>query len=111
MSSNVKMLVGKNIKSLLTRDGMRQADLARMLRVSPATVTHWVSGQALPESPYVDAMVDKLGWRVAEIFSDFGEPAERTTVTPKVALEVLAKICGFQPPRLRPYPQTSKSKP
>lgn len=51
--------MGRRIRFLRSRAGIRQIDLARRLGIDPAAVTRWEQGRAAPENP--EAVAKALG--------------------------------------------------
>lgn len=45
---NKYIIIGTKIEALILESGITQADLARSISVSPATVSSWVSGERRP---------------------------------------------------------------
>jgi transcriptional regulator with XRE-family HTH domain len=49
------------LKLHLTAKGMNGSDLARKMKLTPAAVTRWLSGQTTPKAKYVPQLARMLG--------------------------------------------------
>lgn len=64
------MSIGSNIERLLEANGMNQDDLAKALKVSPATVSYWVSDQKVPRMGKIERMAAIFNVLKSEIIDD-----------------------------------------
>lgn len=58
--------MARRIRYLRKRVGIRQAELARRVGISPSAVMRWERGDAAPENP--DAVAAALGMSPAEFY-------------------------------------------
>lgn len=60
-SPKPEKIIGPLIDRWLERSELRKIDLARAVRVSPATVTKWVRGSAYPTLPNLFLIAEAVG--------------------------------------------------
>ncbi len=61
------MSLGSNIKRLREANGMTQEELAKVLGVSPASVSYWESDVKVPRMGAIQKMADRFGVLKSEI--------------------------------------------
>jgi len=66
--------VSKIIDDLRDRGGLKGTDVANIAKVSPATVSRWTAGKALPH-PQTQLVISDLRY-VVDILSEFYTPEE-----------------------------------
>jgi transcriptional regulator with XRE-family HTH domain len=62
--------VARIIEELRSRDGLKATDVANIASVSPATVSRWIAGKALPD-PQTQLVISDLRYvdRLAEFYA------------------------------------------
>ena len=66
--------VARIIEELRSRGGLKVTDVANIASVSPATVSRWIAGKALPD-PQTQLVISDLRY-VVDRLSEFYTPAE-----------------------------------
>jgi transcriptional regulator with XRE-family HTH domain len=66
--------VARIIEELKSRGGLKATDVANIAKVSPATVSRWIAGKALPD-PQTQLVMSDLRY-VVDRLSEFYTPAE-----------------------------------
>jgi transcriptional regulator with XRE-family HTH domain len=67
-------VVARIIEELRSRGGLKETDVANIASVSPATVSRWIAGKALPD-PQTQLVISDLRY-VADRLSEFYTPDE-----------------------------------
>ena len=66
-----------NLRNQLYLKRWSQADLARKMKVSEATVSKWTSGQATPRPKKIDEICNLLGCSKDDLLVDHSKPVEQ----------------------------------
>lgn len=66
--------VARIMEELRSRGGLKATDVANIASVSPATVSHWIAGKALPD-PQTQLVISDLRY-VVDRLSEFYTPDE-----------------------------------
>jgi transcriptional regulator with XRE-family HTH domain len=66
---SIKDIVAKNCKRLLNRS-VNLAEVSRLMRIHPSTISRWKSGDHAPELDKLDRLAEILGVNVSEFFKD-----------------------------------------
>jgi transcriptional regulator with XRE-family HTH domain len=66
--------VARIIEELRSRGGLKETDVANIVSVSPATVSRWIAGKALPD-PQTQLVISDLRY-VVDRLSEFYTPDE-----------------------------------
>lgn len=69
------MSIAERIVTLLERQGKRQSDLARFLRVRPTTVSEWVHGKREPSGAHYERVADFFGVSIDYLVTGREAPA------------------------------------
>lgn len=48
-NADIRKILGKNIRVALDDIGIKKKDAAKLLDVSPATITYWTKGERIPD--------------------------------------------------------------
>lgn len=76
MNEELKTQFSANLRRCLEADGKTQADLARYMKVSTATVSDWCNGKATPRLDKLRAISAWLGVTTADLIPRVGMFAE-----------------------------------
>jgi len=57
-----------NIKKLREKAGLKQTDLAGMLKIGQSTVAMWETGETMPRTDKLPALAEILGCTIDELF-------------------------------------------
>ena len=72
MNESVRQIFSSHLRYLLARKGKTQADIARVLNVSTATVSGWCNGAKFPRADMIDRLADYLGVRMSVLVEESG---------------------------------------
>lgn len=59
-----------NIKKLREKAGLKQTDLARMLKIGQSTVAMWETGETMPRTDKLPALAEIFGCTIDELFKE-----------------------------------------
>jgi len=93
-------IIGKKIKKMRLAAGYSQADIAKKLKVTQATVSQWESGRSSPSSKYlekVEQVLGKLNGRDLSSVSVFGAWLRRTRDDHEMSVPELAAKAKVSP--------------
>lgn len=82
--------LGKNIKELRTKLGLRQNDLASVLNISPQAISKWENGENAPDISLIPSIAKYLGTTIDNLFGYC--PQENQTIKATV---MVTNICSF----------------
>ena len=68
-SYETKIIFSANIIRLMSKQGIKQVDLANHLNVSQSTVSSWVSAEKMPRMDKIERIADFLGVEAADLIS------------------------------------------
>lgn len=60
-------MFSSNLKRILNQQNLQQKELAKMIGVSPQSVSQWVSGHKVPRMNMMNAICDALGCSLADL--------------------------------------------
>lgn len=69
-------IFAENLRNMLIAKNKKQADLARFTGATPATVTYWCNGQAMPRAKMIDKICVFLNCTVEDLTTDHNKPVE-----------------------------------
>lgn len=72
MSANARKSFVKNVNDIMERRGISQADIARELDLSTATVAGWCTGKLYPRANNMQRLADYLGATMAMLVDGDG---------------------------------------
>lgn len=72
MSANARRSFVKNVNEIMERRGISQADIARELDLSTATVAGWCTGKLYPRANNMQRLADYLGVTMAMLVDGDG---------------------------------------
>lgn len=75
-SKTTAELFGENLRNQLMLKNKSQADIARHLKVTEASVSRWVNGQAVPRAKMIDRLCLFLHCSVEDLTTDHSKPVE-----------------------------------
>lgn len=77
MDEKLRTLFSERLKHYLELRGRTQADLARRMAVSSATVSDWVNGKKIPRTDKLQTICTWLGIEMGDLLEnkEFSEPA------------------------------------
>jgi transcriptional regulator with XRE-family HTH domain len=88
-----------NLNRLMAKHKVTQAQLARLLDISPSNVSRWMSGKASPDLSQLEKMHTLLGWSPDELTAPFAnEPASsprRTKLDEIAAFETFGESMNY----------------
>lgn len=67
-------LFGENLRNQLIVKNKSQADIARYLKVTEASVSRWVNGQSMPRAKMLDRICLFLNCSVEDLTTDHSKP-------------------------------------
>ena len=67
---NTKEIFARNLRNLLYARNKTQSDLARGLKTTPTTVSHWVNAEMLPRSNMIDRICAYLHCTTEDLMID-----------------------------------------
>lgn len=94
-SSTGLLDLGRRLKSLRAKKGLSQSDLARMVGVTPSTISQVESNLIYPSLPALIKMAEMLGVEMASLFAAHDEPARPLICRPASAVDI--KLPGLDP--------------
>jgi len=71
---NTTEIFGRNLRNKLDAQRRTQADLARYLKTTRATVSRWVGGECLPRPQTIDKICSYLNCTTEDLMSDHSKP-------------------------------------
>lgn len=80
--------LGKRLKELRAKKGLSQTDLAKMVGVTPSTISQVESNHIYPSLPALIKMADVLSVEIASFFHDGAEERQRVVFSADEAVEV-----------------------
>ncbi|ADK84063.1 transcriptional regulator, XRE family [Desulfarculus baarsii DSM 2075] len=80
--------LGKRIKELRGKKGLSQTDLAKMVGVTPSTISQVESNHIYPSLPALIKMAEVLSVEIASFFNDGAEDRQRVVFSAEEAVEV-----------------------
>ena len=69
-------LFGENLRNQLILKNKSQADIARHLKVTEASVSRWVNGLSMPRANMIDKLCTFLHCSVEDLTTDHSKPVE-----------------------------------
>lgn len=63
--------MGKMIKGVINRKCINQEELARMMSVTPSTVSNWISGKRVPRIKALIELAEVLEISVDDLFNEY----------------------------------------
>lgn len=75
-NEEIRRIFARNLNSFLSLNGLRQADLARHMKVSTATTAKWCTGQTIPRIDKIQSICNWLGIRKEDLLEDRPAPTE-----------------------------------
>ena len=72
MSDTMREIFVKNLRYLMEKKGITQADICRDLNVSSATVSDWFTGKKYPRVDAMQRLADLLGIRFSTLTTEGG---------------------------------------
>lgn len=72
MPDNAREIFAKNLNEMMRKRGISQADIARDLCVTSATVSNWCTGVKYPRIDIMQELADMLGVGLGELISEGG---------------------------------------
>ena len=67
-------LFGENLRNQLIAKNKSQADIARFVKVTEASVSRWVNGLSVPRASMIDKLCLFLGCSVEDLTTDHNKP-------------------------------------
>ena len=67
-------LVAKNLRRIAYENGKTQADIARDLKISKATVSSWMNGTRVPRVPNIDLLCHYFNCKRSDIMQEHHDP-------------------------------------
>ena len=71
-----RLMFARNLTNQLNRTGIKRADLAAMLHVSPSAVSQWCQGIYVPRVEKIDQMAKIFGCQRSDLMTDSTERKE-----------------------------------
>ena len=84
---NKKELLGKRIKELRRRKGLRQEHLAEMINVDPTTISNIENGKNYPSLTNLENLLEALGSSFLEVF-DFEHKMNQEDLLKEINLKL-----------------------
>ena len=78
--NNVNITIAKNLNKYLDLNGMSQADLARMMKVSTATTSNWCKGIKLPRMDKIDKICSIFGINRSDLMDEKDSSQDKTSI-------------------------------
>ena len=72
MSDNAREIFIKNLRYIMDKKGITQADICRELKVPSATISNWCTGQRYPRIDKMQQLADMLGVRFSTLTTEAG---------------------------------------
>jgi transcriptional regulator with XRE-family HTH domain len=90
------MQVGRKIKEFRQKAGLKQADLANILGISPQAISRWENGESAPDIMFIPDIAHCLNISIDALFGYY--PKENQTIHATV---MVTNICNFTDDRLK----------
>ena len=72
MSDNAREIFVKNLRYIMEKKGISQADICRELDIPSATISNWCTGQRYPRIDKMQQLADLLGVRYSTLTTEGG---------------------------------------
>ena len=72
MSDNAREIFVKNLRYIMEKKGISQADICRELDIPSATISNWCTGQRYPRIDKMQQLADLLGVRYSTLTTEAG---------------------------------------
>ena len=72
MSDNAREIFIKNLRYIMEKKGISQADICRELNIPSATISNWCTGQRYPRIDKMQQLADLLGVRFSTLTTENG---------------------------------------
>ena len=72
MSDNAREIFVKNLRYIMEKKGISQADICRELNIPSATISNWCTGQRYPRIDKMQQLADMLGVAYSTLTTENG---------------------------------------
>ena len=72
MSDNAREIFIKNLRYIMEKKGITQADICRELKIPSATISNWCTGQRYPRIDKMQQLADMLGVAFSTLTTEHG---------------------------------------
>lgn len=72
MSDNAREIFIKNLRYIMEKKGITQADICRELKIPSATISNWCTGQRYPRIDKMQQLADLLGVTYSTLTTETG---------------------------------------
>lgn len=72
MSDNAREIFIKNLRYIMEKKGITQADICRELNIPSATISNWCTGQRYPRIDKMQQLADMLGVKFSTLTTENG---------------------------------------
>lgn len=72
MSDNAREIFIKNLRYIMEKKGITQADICRELKIPSATISNWCTGQRYPRIDKMQQLADMLGVTYSTLTTENG---------------------------------------
>jgi transcriptional regulator with XRE-family HTH domain len=72
MSDNAREIFIKNLRYIMEKKGITQADICRELNIPSATISNWCTGQRYPRIDKMQQLADMLGVTYSTLTTESG---------------------------------------
>lgn len=72
MSDNAREIFIKNLRYIMEKKGITQADICRELKIPSATISNWCTGQRYPRIDKMQQLADMLGVTYSTLTTETG---------------------------------------
>lgn len=72
MSDNAREIFIKNLRYIMEKKGISQADICRELNIPSATISNWCTGQRYPRIDKMQQLADMLGVTYSTLTTESG---------------------------------------
>ena len=72
MSDNAREIFIKNLRYIMEKKGITQADICRELKIPSATISNWCTGQRYPRIDKMQRLADLLGVTYSTLTTESG---------------------------------------
>ena len=72
MSDNAREIFIKNLRYIMEKKGITQADICRELKIPSATISNWCTGQRYPRIDKMQQLADMLGVTYSTLTTEHG---------------------------------------
>jgi transcriptional regulator with XRE-family HTH domain len=72
MSDNAREIFIKNLRYIMEKKGITQADICRELKIPSATMSNWFTGQRYPRIDKMQQLADMLGVTYSTLTTEHG---------------------------------------